>query len=222
MIAGCGSRRRMWGFSLVEALVTLALTGALLMAIGAVTGQWLPAWRMGFAGVQRLEALDMAIRRLAADIAAAKPVTAGGAFAPPLFTGGPNGIVFVRQAIGPSAGEKLEWVRIVEQEDGLTRARAPYAPTAGEAPHPIFVGAVTMARGAYRFRFAYAGADHAWSSDWVGRPTLPTAVRIEVFDASAAASLPLSTTVALRVDAPAACAGQASVESCVGRLAGAQ
>ena len=39
------SRRRALGFSLVESLVTLALTGVLLAAIGALTGQWLPAWR---------------------------------------------------------------------------------------------------------------------------------------------------------------------------------
>ena len=97
-------RRRTLGFSLVEALVTLALTGVLLAAIGALTGQWLPAWRAGFTGVQRLEALDLAIQRLAADIAAAKPVTASGTFAPPLFLGGPSAIVFVRQAIGPGAG----------------------------------------------------------------------------------------------------------------------
>ena len=118
------SRGRARGFSLVEALVALALTGALMAAIAALTGQWLPAWRHGFVSVQRLEALDVAVRRLAADVAAAKPITARGAAAPALFAGGPSAIVFVRQAIGPGAEPRLEWVRIAEQEDGLTRARA--------------------------------------------------------------------------------------------------
>ena len=115
MTAQRGARWRTLGFSLVEALVTLALTGALLGALGTLTGQWLPTWRHGFAGVQRLEALDLAIQRLAGDIAAAEPVTASGTFAPPLFVGGPDSIVFVRPAIGPGAADRLEWVRVAEQ-----------------------------------------------------------------------------------------------------------
>jgi general secretion pathway protein J len=222
MTALRGPGRRALGFSLVEALVTLALTGVLLAAIGALTSQWLPAWRHGFAGVQRLESLDLAIRRLAADIAAAEPVTAHGTFAPPLFVGGPDAIVFVRPAIGPGAGERLEWVRFAEQESVFMRARGPYAPTADDLVQPTFVDPIEIARDPYRFRFSYAGPDHLWATDWVGRSTLPAAVRIDVFDADAEAPLPLSTTVALRVDAPASCAGQASIESCIGRLSGAQ
>jgi general secretion pathway protein J len=210
------------GFSLVETLVTLALTGALLAAITTLTGQWLPAWRQGLVGVQRLDALDLAIQRLAADIAAAKPITAKGTFAPPLFFGNPDAIVFVRQAIGPGAGEKLEWVRVAEQNDVFVRAHGPFAPIADEPVQPTFVEPVEIARGPYRFRFSYAGPDHVWVTDWIGRSTLPVAVRIDVFDADAAGPLPLSTTVALRVDAPASCAGQASVETCIGRASAGQ
>ena len=192
-----------------------------MAAIAALTGQWLPAWRHGFVSVQRLEALDVAVRRLAADVAAAKPITARGAAAPALFAGGPSAIVFVRQAIGPGAEPRFEWVRIAEQEDGLTRARAPYAPTAEQGAAPAFSDSVALARASYRFRFSYAGADGVWTSDWVGRATLPAVVRIDVFDADAGTLSPLSTAVAIRVDAPASCVGQASIEACVRRLSGA-
>jgi len=222
MTALRGSGRRALGFSLVESLVTLALTGVLLAAIGALTGQWLPAWRQGLAGVQRLEALDLATQRLAADIAAAKPVTASGTYAPPLFTGGPDAIVFVRQAIGPGAGDRLEWVRVAEQDSVFTRTRGPYAPTADDPAQPVFADPIALVRRPYRFRFSYVGPDHVWASDWVGRATLPAAVRIDVLDAGAGGPLPPSTIVALRVDAPASCAGQASVETCLARLSGAR
>jgi general secretion pathway protein J len=213
-----GARKRELGFSLVETLVALALTGMLLTALAAVTGQWLPSWRHGFAGMQRLEALEVAIERLAADIAAAKPITANRTHAPPLFTGGPNAIVFVREAIGPNWGARLEWVRVAELENGLVRSRAPYAPVADDAAQPTFADPVELAPGSYRFHFSYSGPDRAWANDWVGRATLPSAVRIDVFAAGAEQSTPLSTTVALRVEAPAACAGQASIEDCVNRL----
>ena len=139
-----GARKRELGFSLVETLVALALTGMLLTALAAVTGQWLPSWRHGFAGMQRLEALEVAIERLSADIAAAKPITANRTHAPPLFTGGPNAIVFVREAIGPNAGARLEWVRVAELENGLVRSRAPYAPVADDAAQPTFADPVEL------------------------------------------------------------------------------
>ena len=70
-------RRRIAGFTLVEALLATALMGAILAAIATVTAQWLPNWNRGFERVQRVELLAIGLERIVADLAAAEFVTAG-------------------------------------------------------------------------------------------------------------------------------------------------
>ena len=72
-------RRRIAGFTLVEALLATALMGAILAAIATVTAQWLPNWNRGFERVQRVELLALGLERIVADLAAAEFVTAGAA-----------------------------------------------------------------------------------------------------------------------------------------------
>lgn len=212
------SRRR--GFTLVEAIAALALMGLLLAALSTITGQWLPTWRRGFGVLQSWETLDVGLERLTADLAAARFVTARETAAPPLFFGAPTTIAFVRSEIGPNAGLRLEWVHWEEVSGAggpeLLRTRAAYAPIADSGQTPAFSDAVAAVRAPWRVRFAFAGADGHWQAAWVNQPRLPRAVRIEVFDGE---TRELSTIAALHVDAPAACVGKLSVETCLSDLA---
>ncbi len=63
------------GCELPEALVSVALMGAIVASLSAVTGQWLPNWRHGFGRVQRLESLDVGLQRLVSDLEVAEFVT---------------------------------------------------------------------------------------------------------------------------------------------------
>ena len=56
-------------------MAALALMGTLIGALGAITGQWLPAWRYGFGRLQPLETLDVGLERLTQDLATARWVT---------------------------------------------------------------------------------------------------------------------------------------------------
>ncbi|MEN3289563.1 MAG: ral secretion pathway protein, partial [Bradyrhizobium sp.] len=49
------SRSGEQGFSLIEALVALALTGLVLSALATITAQWLPNWNRGIDRIQRSE-----------------------------------------------------------------------------------------------------------------------------------------------------------------------
>src|SRR6266404_5126336 len=68
------------GFTLIETLVALALTGLVLSALANITSQWLPNWNRGMDRIQRSEAIGLALQRIGADLAAAEYVPA---FAPP-------------------------------------------------------------------------------------------------------------------------------------------
>src|ERR1700751_234528 len=111
------------GFTLIEALVALALTGLVLSALATLTAQFLPNWNRGIDRIQHSELIGISMQRIAADLAAAEFIPAGGddknekKKKKPLFEGTPLSVTFVRTAIGPNAGIGLDVVRIGETTD---------------------------------------------------------------------------------------------------------
>jgi general secretion pathway protein J len=198
------------GFSLIEAMATLALTATIILALSSVAGQWLPNWRRGFVELQRADLLGVGLERLVDDLSAAEYVTRSAGAAAPLFEGDASSVMFVRSAIGPDAYPHLEVVRLVEtkEERGLAmvRVRARFAPTAPNAPaQPIAFGdPVTLVRAPFHVSFAYAGPDRVWLPSWKGRKQLPEAVRISVRDTVANRVLAASTVARVRVTSPGA------------------
>src|SRR6185437_13201798 len=100
------------GFTLVEALVALALTGLLLSALATLTAQWLPTWNRGFDRIQNNEQIAIAMQRIAADLSAAEYIPPDGQHKKPLFDGSALSVTFVRTALGPNVGIGLDIVRI--------------------------------------------------------------------------------------------------------------
>lgn len=201
------------GFSLIEAMATLALTATIIMALSSVAGQWLPNWRRGFVDLQRADLLGAGLERLVDDLSAAEYVTPSAGVPGPLFEGDASSVMFVRSAIGPDAYPHLEIVRLAEvkEDRGLamvrTRARfAPTAPPAKGAPAQAiaFGDSVTLIRAPFHISFAYAGPDRLWLPSWKGREQLPEAVRISVRDTIANRVLSASTVAWVRVTAAGA------------------
>ena len=105
------------GFTLIEALAALALTGLVLSALANITSQWLPNWNRGLDRIQRSEGVGLALQRIAADLAAAEYVPASREQQKPLFDGSELSVMFVRTALGPNARVGLDVVRIGETTD---------------------------------------------------------------------------------------------------------
>jgi len=204
------SDSRAAGFSLIEAMATLALTATIILALSSVAGQWLPNWRRGFVDLQRADLLGVGLERLVDDLSAAEYVTRSGGAPAPLFEGDASSVMFVRSAIGPDAYPHLEIVRMAEiKEDrglAMVRTRARFAPTAPRAPAQAiaFGDPVTLIRAPFHISFAYAGPDRVWLPSWKGREQLPEAVRISVRDTVANRVLAASTVARVRVTAPGA------------------
>src|ERR1700745_1717528 len=92
------------GFTLIETLVALALTGLVLSALANLTAHWLPNWNRGLDRIQRSEMIGITLQRIADDLAAAQYVPVGGDEKRPLFAGAERSVIFVRTALGPNAG----------------------------------------------------------------------------------------------------------------------
>ena len=199
------------GFTLIETLVALALTGLVLSALANITSQWLPNWNRGMNRIQRSESLALGLQRIAADLAAAEYVPANRGQRQPLFDGSELSVMFVRTAFGPDARPGLEVVRIGETTDRealvTVRSRAPFAPLQpGTSPSEQlrFGNPVVLLRPPFRLSFSYAGPDRVWKSSWHEADKLPAAVMLTVRDAATERVLSVSTVASIHAEAPAA------------------
>src|SRR5580700_2448146 len=181
------------GFTLIEALIALALTGLVLSALATLTAQWLPNWNHGIDRIQRSEILGIAMQRVAADLAAAEYVPAGGDSKKPLFEGSALAVTFVRTALGPNVGIGLDVVRIGEATDRshlvTLRSRAPFAPLPPEVSvsEQVHLSApVVLLQPPLRLSFAYAGPDQVFRDSWLNADRLPSAIMLTVRDSSGA------------------------------------
>ena len=186
------------GFTLLEALASVAVMASILTGLAMVAGQWLPNWRHGFVALQNADLIGLSLDRIEEDVASAEYARLDGGQGAPLFRGEADSVTFVRQAIGPGATPRLEIVKIGETKtkQGLEveRSRASFAPGAIGAFHD----AATLLRPPFRLAFAYAGPEGLWNAVWKGA-NLPRAVRLTVQTESGA--VVASTAFMLKVTA---------------------
>jgi general secretion pathway protein J len=198
------------GFTLIEALVALALTGLVLSTLATLTAQWLPNWNRGVDRIQQAELIGIGMQRIAADLAAAEFVPAGRDRKKPLFEGSALSVTFVRTAIGPNVGVGLDVVRIGETTDlgrlVTVRSRATFVPLPpGTSPsEQIHVtDPVVLLRAPLRMSFGYAGPDHVFQDSWHDMDKLPAAIMLTVRDAKSERVLSVSTVTPVHVNAAA-------------------
>jgi general secretion pathway protein J len=210
----------MAGFTLLEALVAMALMGMILMALATVAGEWLPNWKHGFARLQGDEQVAIAIDRLALDLSAAEFVSANGHTRLPLFEGTSRSVTLVRTTLGPNSVPGLDIVRISEEKsvEGiiLVRTRAPFFPIEDSYRQLKFGNPVVLLRPPYRISFSYAGADRIWQNDWRLLPRLPEAIKLTLNDATDRRTL--ATAMLVHSQLPVDCLSAGSVHDCFAKL----
>ncbi|HLG80947.1 MAG TPA: prepilin-type N-terminal cleavage/methylation domain-containing protein [Bradyrhizobium sp.] len=215
MMARNAERAGEAGFTLIEALVALALTGLVMSALATITAQYLPSWNRGIDRIQHSELIGISMQRIAADLAAAEFIPAGSEDnndkkKKPLFEGTPLSVTFVRTAIGPNAGIGLDVVRIGETTDRgrivTARTRTGFTPLPqGAAPSQQLrlTDPVVLLRAPLRLTFAYADSDKVFHDDWHDADKLPVAIRLTVRDTTSEHVLAVSTVTPVHVDTPA-------------------
>jgi general secretion pathway protein J len=201
------------GFTLIEAIIALALTGLVLSALANITAQWLPNWNRGLGRVQRSETIGIALQRIGADLAAAEYVPVNRNSHRLLFEGSELSVTFVRTALGPNAGPGLDIVRLGEtterREFVTVRSRARFVPlpdgsSLSEQLH--FSDPVVLLRAPFRLSFAYAGPERVWKNAWHEAAKLPAMIRLTVRDAASERVLSVSTIAPVHVQLPSGCA----------------
>ena len=224
MIVSRCHQRSTFGFTLIEALLSVALMGLVLGALALLTAQWFPNWNRGFRRVQQTELMGLGIERAVADLSAAEFISPNGQTKHPLFEGSELSVIFVRSALGPNTAPGLELIRLSEMptERGLAlvRTRAKFTPleTGAQVESQIaFSDPVVLTQGPFRLSFSYAGADRGWQPTWHDATQLPRAVRLTVRSTTTGQIVMVSTALPVHVTSPAACA-QGSARQCLDLL----
>ncbi len=193
------------GFTLLEMMLALALTGVMVSAIAVFAGQWMTSWRAGFAQLQATDLLSLGLERLSADISSAQYAAVNSAQETTLFLGDAKSVVFVRRSPAPDTLGRLEVVRIAQTTDArgaaLIRTRALYVPLSPGTPISSlhFTDPVALIRAPFLISFAYAGATRVWRESWSLNKALPAAVRVTVRTVGHAEVISASTAISLHV-----------------------
>jgi general secretion pathway protein J len=198
------------GFTLIEALLALALTGLVLSALANITAQWLPSWNRGVDRIQESELIGITMQRIANDVSAAEYVPASRDRGKPMFDGSAFSVTFVRTALGPNVGIGLDVVRIGQTTDQgrvvTVRTRAPFGPLlAGASASDQIQGSdpVVLLRPPLQLSFSYAGPDRIFRDSWHDQDNLPAAIMLTVRDPSSERVLSASSVTPVHVAAPA-------------------
>jgi general secretion pathway protein J len=205
------------GFTLIETLVAMALTGLILSALATITAQWMPNWNRGFARIQHSESVAIALERISADIGAAEFMRANRDSKSVRFEGSELAVTLLRSSTGPNARPGLEYVHIAETADTngytLTRSHAAFTPGNDRL---VFTHPVVLLRQPYRVSFSYAGRDRIWNDSWRNANELPAAVMLTVRDVATERRLALSRVAVVHVEAPAESVCAQGDGGCVG------
>jgi len=212
------------GFTLLEALVAMALTALIVSALAALTAQWLRSWDRGLVRIEQDEQLALRLERLVEDLAAAEFIPIDRQALESFFEGDAHQVTFVRTALSPNGGPGLDIVHLGEVAGPvgptLVRSRARFTPLPAGPKNrdlPKFVDPVVLASPPYRVAFSYAGADRVWRDVWRHEMLLPKAIRLTLRQTGASPVRGVTTAVPLHVDVPAECIAAKSLAECIAR-----
>jgi general secretion pathway protein J len=207
------------GFTLLEAMIAMALMALVLTALATITAQWLPSWNKGMARTQRHEQTALGIERIVADLAAAEFIPPSRGSRGPTFNGAPQSVIFVRILAGPQPGPGLEIVRIAEagtaREPVVIRTHTRFVPRVASQHDPIdYRDPVVLLRAPYRLSFSYAGRDRVWRDRWQ-ELELPSAIRLTLQDVTTRQTMSVSTATSVHSELSADCIHAKSFDECL-------
>uniref|UniRef100_UPI0002F25555 PulJ/GspJ family protein n=1 Tax=Bradyrhizobium sp. (strain ORS 278) TaxID=114615 RepID=UPI0002F25555 len=195
------------GFTLIEALVLIALTGLIMTMLAAVTRDWLPNWKRGLRYAQESEKVSIVLERLVADLSAAQFITPNRLIRNPLFRGDEQSVAFVRSTLSPNGRRGLEIVQIAELTDSrgraLVRSTSPFRilPNGDLSGDQIkFADPVVLLRAPFSVRFSYASPEGRWFRAWYNLGILPSAVRVTVSNSDNGRGQQISAAARIHVD----------------------
>ena len=166
------------GFTLLEVLAALVVTGAVVAVVLPYAGRLATRWWVGEASVEAADGWMQALNRMGDDLAQAVPYGIGDGDPQSAFQAGPDAIAFVRPALG--GGDGLEAVsyeiRASPAGHALVRRSRGFDPDA--FGRDAGGTSATLLDGPFRFRLVEVAPDGTRRRGWSPADGMPAAVEL--------------------------------------------
>lgn len=205
-------RRRQAGFTLIEVVVALGITGLFIAAFGEMIALATRSWDRGAALVSASEITLRGVRQMARDLQGARVILIGGPANPRvLFDGDSNVLRFVTAAEN-RANAKAGAIEIaIMADDGRTiirRRSVGWGASNYDFASLAWRDPVILMQGRYDARFSFAkisGNSVIWRDNWAQESNLPRMVKLTLIDRASGQSAIGPIIVPLLTDADPAC-----------------
>lgn len=199
------SADRRAGFSLLEAMVALAIASLILSAIAVLGAQMMRNWMRGQDTIAALEMLQRGLGRLETDLSLAIPMRPPGSEGSELLFAGDATSITFPAATGFGAGNRgleLLAVKVTPEEDGvaLVRRRGPVANLGTVLGDPV-----ALLHGRMTMSFSYRDDTGQVVAAWANRPAMPSAVLVTLLGASGVSLFPAPLVIPLMTNQSVAC-----------------
>ncbi len=206
-------RKREAGFTLLESIAALVLTGMLLSMLSVVTRQFLSNWNMGAKRAEDVEVLALAAGRITDDLSGMVAIPGSDAWPALLFKGSGRRVYFLVNGNGPRQ-EGLYSIGLLAGEHGGLMRTSRGGPAPDTVVEDEWSENIRLLPDHYTVEFSYRKHGSGWISLWT-EPALPEEIRVTLRNADIPSSEPWSFTVRPKAPWPAPCAHVAEFKECL-------
>lgn len=204
--------KRQAGFTLLETILSLALTALIVGMIAIMTRQWLIDWNRGADRIAQIEAMTLAENRLAIDLEGTLAFPFHPENPDPTFIGNASEIFVLRAPTQRDGTDRLMVVRYQSHPDlGVTRSTAIYD-HATSLIASAFSDTVTLLPSPYQITFSYRDSEGRDDNAWHDR-MMPDIITIHIIRPDGRRLL--SYPIEVRTKLAASCARVLTMKDCI-------
>lgn len=205
-------RKRRAGFTLIEVVVALAITGLFIAAFGEMMAVATRSWQRGSALVSASEMTLRGVRQIARDLQGVRVMLIGGTTKPHvLFDGDANVLRFVTAAENQANAKAgaIEIAILFDDDRTVIRRRSVgWGPSDVDFASLAWRDPVILLQGRYEAHFSFAsikGTSVVWRENWGQESNLPRLVKLTLTNRETGVPVTAPIIVPLLADVDAAC-----------------